>query len=71
MIIMKKLSFSAFLLLVFLLSGCSYLENLNYDREIEHVVIDNGDTICEYVKGVRINCYKKNESEENYETQKI
>lgn len=68
---MKKLTFSAFLLGVFLLSGCSYFKNFDYNHEIEHVVIDNGDSICEYVKGVRINCYKKNESEENYETQKI
>ena len=53
------------------MSGCSYLKGFDYNHEIEHVVIDNGDSICEYVKGVRINCYKKNESEENNETQKI
>lgn len=60
---MKKLLISTFLLQVFLLCGCSYLKDFDYNHEIEHVVIDNGDSICEYVKGVRINCYKKIESE--------
>lgn len=61
---MKKLLISTFLLSVFLLPACSYLQGLELGQEIEHVVVDNGDTLCEYVKGVRINCYKKtNESE--------
>lgn len=62
--IMRKILINTFLLSVFLLPACSYLQDLEYNRELEHVVVDNGDVICEYVKGVRINCYKKtNESE--------
>lgn len=57
---MKKFLISTFLLSVFLLtSACSYLQGLDFGQEIEHVVVDNGNTLCEYVKGVRINCYKK------------
>lgn len=60
---MKKLIFSTFLLLVFLLSSCAYLEG-EYDHQIEHAVVDNGTHICEYVKGVKINCYLKGEQNE-------
>lgn len=66
---MKKLMnlfCKTFLLSVFLLiSGCSLVE---YDRQIEHAIIDNGDYLCEYVKGIKINCYKKTESEVKNET---
>ena len=61
---MKILIFSTFLLSVFLLSACSYLRNLDYNRELEHAIVDNGDVLCEYVKGVRINCYKKSDIKE-------
>lgn len=67
---MKTLIFSTFLLSVFLLSACGYLQNLDYDRELEHAVVDNGDVVCEYVKGVRINCYKKSDIKE-IENEKI
>lgn len=66
---MKKLMnllCKTFLLSVFLLtSACSLIE---YDRQIEHAIVDNGDYLCEYVKGVKINCYKKSESEVKDET---
>lgn len=66
---MKKLTSllcKTFLLSVFLLtSACSLIE---YDRQIEHAIVDNGDYLCEYVKGVKINCYKKTESEVENET---
>lgn len=67
---MKKLLISTFLLSVFLLPACSYLQNLDYNREIEHAIVDNGDVLCEYIKGVRINCYKKS-TESEVENEKI
>ena len=68
---MKKIFYKTFLFSVFfLLSACSSFQTLDVNREIEHVIVDNGDVLCEYVKGIRINCYNKNEGEKN-ETQKI
>lgn len=67
----KKIIFSTFLLLVFLLPACSTFQDLMIDQEIEHVVVDNGDTLCEYVKGVRINCYKKTLDESEVQNEKI
>lgn len=61
MIKLMNLLCKTFLLSVFLLTtGCSLVE---YDRQIEHAIVDNGDYLCEYIKGVKINCYKKSESE--------
>lgn len=56
--------FSTFLLLGFLLSGCS---NFEYSDGNVKAVYDNNGYHCEYVKGVRLNCVKMEIDDEEKE----